>query len=64
MKNGFKFGHMKNGMDSPVRCRKFEVDCHWTKNLSDSERAGPMNLGVNLLDTEWSGISLLESHTF
>ncbi len=25
-------------MNSPVRRRKFEVDCHWAKNLSDSKR--------------------------
>lgn len=28
---------MKDGMDFPVRRRKFEADCHWTKDFGDSE---------------------------
>ena len=38
-KHGFYFGYMKGGMNSPVRWRKFEADCHRTNNLGDSERA-------------------------
>ncbi len=38
-KNGFNFGHMERGMNSPVRRREFEADCHWTNNFSDRKRA-------------------------
>ncbi len=38
-KNGLYFRYMKDGMNSPVRRRKVEADCHRTNDLGDSERA-------------------------
>ncbi len=38
-KNGFNFGYMERGMNSPVRRREFEADCHRTNNFSDRKRA-------------------------
>ncbi len=39
MKHGFNLGNMKGGVNSPVRRRKFESDCHRTNDFSDRERA-------------------------
>ncbi len=39
MKNWFSFGNMEDGMNSPVRWRKFKANCHRTNNLGDSKRA-------------------------
>ncbi len=39
MKYGLLFRNMEDGMNSPVRWRKFEADCHRTNDLGDSKRA-------------------------
>ena len=39
IKHGFDFGYMEHGMNSPVRRRKFEADCHRTNDLGDRKRA-------------------------
>ncbi len=53
-KNGFNLGHMKHGMNSPVRRREFEADCHWTNNFSDRERANKFGSQFITHGLEWN----------
>ncbi len=44
-------------MNSPVRRRKFEADCHWAKNLSDSKRANKFGSKFTTYGTERNVLS-------
>ncbi len=41
-------------MNSPVRRREFEADCHWTNNLSDRERANKFGSQFITHGSEWN----------
>ncbi len=44
-------------MNSPVRQRKFEADCHWANNLSDSKRANKFGSKFTTYGAEWNVLS-------
>ncbi len=45
---------MKDGMNPPVRWRKFEADCHWTNDLGDSKWANEFRSKLVTNGAEWN----------